>query len=318
MIVVTNRNILPDHLEDAVFCERCFGDGFNEKGPDELRLARAEREDGKWRLSLQEDQTAGVFASESEFLALRERMTNQKRDCVFFIHGFNTSLEDALNHAEQLESNFGVETILFSWPANRVGFQRGISYRSDKRDAKNSVNALDRIFEKLDRYLKQHTGAEHPCGQTMTLLAHSMGCYLLKSLMNSSVYQNETLLFDNIVLAAADVNNDDHAAWVDRIAHRHRLSITINERDASLLLARAKWGEHQLARLGHWPHNLNAKNAIYFNFTGADKVGSSHVYFEGKPLENPVVKQVFTDLFSCRAAEQGLEFNSATGAFQVE
>src|SRR5262249_13846718 len=128
------------------------------------------------------------------------------------------------------------------------------------------------------------------CPFTLNLVLHSMGNYIYKNYMNSTTYSGGKLVFDNVVLAAADANNPGHAAWVDKIQCRRRVYITINENDIALRASRMKAGEEQQARLGHWPFELNAQKAIYVNFTAARGVGDSHAYFEGKPVEN---KNVF-------------------------
>ena len=73
-------------------------------------------------------------------------------------------------------------------------------------------------------------------------------------MLGSSVYLGTRLLFDNVILAAADTNNERHADWVDKIRCRKRVFITINENDGALLASRIKSGPEQLARLGHYTH----------------------------------------------------------------
>lgn len=43
MLVVTNRNIQQEHFSNGIGDEEAFGEGCNEKGPNELRLAHAQR-----------------------------------------------------------------------------------------------------------------------------------------------------------------------------------------------------------------------------------------------------------------------------------
>ena len=76
-------------------------------------------------------------------------------------------------------------------------------------------------------------GGEQALPFTINLLLHSMGNYLFKHLLGSTTYHANQLLFDNIIMAAADTNNELHAQWVDRIQCRNRLYITINERDGA-------------------------------------------------------------------------------------
>jgi len=322
MLVVTNRNLLPAHTADDTFKDRCFGDTFNARGPDELRLAHARMVDNRWRVTLireAEDVNRSsrvMLPSERAFLRTQRRAQRHNRHIVFFVHGYNNDLTDVLTGAASLKDSFDVEPIVFTWPANGGGLRGLLSYRDDKREARLSVNALDRCLEKLARYLHRH--AEHRCDLTINLLAHSMGCYLLKSLMQSSVYQRETLIFDNIILAAADTNNDDHAHWVNRMARRGRVYITINEHDRALRASRLKLGERQKARLGQYPHNLSAEHAVYMDFTDAAHVGASHAYFEGDALRNANVKKVFGRALHGGRAERDLSINPVSGAFGVE
>jgi len=313
MYVVTNRNLQPDESP-----ERRFGEHFNERGPNELRLAEARKVGASWQVEILPDQIEVegelMFASEYAFLQGQARMREQKRNCLFFVHGFNTDFQGALEAGLRLETLYGVEVLLFTWPSDGGGLGT-FGYRSDRRDASLSVNALDRCFEKLVFYLRKH--ADKACDQCFNLAVYSMGCYLFKRLMESTIYQGETLLFDNIVLLAADVNNEAHAAWVNRVQYRNRLYITINEDDVALAASRLKTGEDQKARLGHWVQNLDATNAVYLDFTDADRVSRSHAYFEDGAVQNPVVKRVFTDVFNGRRAELGLTYNLRTGAYKI-
>ncbi len=314
MFVVTNRNLQPNEPP-----EKRFGETFNAKGPNELRLAEAKKVGGSWQVNVLPDkityQGEEMWASEVAFLQVQARMCEQAKNCLFFVHGYNTDFEAALEGGNRLETLYGLEIVVFTWPSNGGGVRGTLDYRSDKRDTALSVNALDRCFEKLAGYLRKH--AETACNQNFNLALYSMGSYLFKRLLQSSVYQGETLLFDNIALLAADVNNPGHAEWVDRVQYRNRLYITINEDDFALAASRLKPGPQQLARLGHWIQNLNSRNAIYLDFTDAEHVGNSHAYFWDDALDNPIVKRVFEDAFNGRRVERGLEYNSRSGAYKI-
>ena len=311
MIIVTNRNVLT-----KASGEICFGDTFNEKGPDELRLAEVTRVGNKWKWELaRERNNQKITPSEVFFKRLQKKMRDKKKNCIFFIHGFNNDLDDVVTRCWNFEKNYNVEVIAFSWPANGGGIRGAASYLSDKRDARMSVNALDRCFEKLFNYLQNYRSSA--CDQSFNLVLHSMGNYLNKSLMHSSVYQRETLIFDNVVMLSADVNNKGHAEWIDRIAHRKRVYITINENDNALMVSRLKFGEQQLARLGHYTENLNSSTAVYMDFSDAKKVGHSHAYFEGDSIKNPRIKKIFHQMLNGEKAERGLGFDHHTGAYLV-
>jgi len=144
-----------------------------------------------------------------------------------------------------------------------------------------------------------------------------MANYLLKKLLGSKVYGGETLLFDNVVLAAADANNADHDQWVDRIAHRKNLYITINESDFALRASRFKMGDQQRARLGHYTRNLTSDVAVYLDFTRAPTVKSSHSYFADRKVSGSEVEEVFDSILKGNKAEDITTFDPHTGAFRV-
>ncbi len=313
MYVVTNRNLQPDQPP-----EKRFGKQFNEVDPSELRLAEVDKVDGSWQLNILPDRETyegqEMFTSEVAFLKTQKRMCDNSTNCLVFCHGFNTHFEDALEAAFTLQEIYAeLEVILFSWPSDGDG---PLSYRSDKREASQSVYALDRFFEKLDEYLKKYR--DRHCGQKISLALHSMGAYLLEHLLKSPIYQGETLFFDNIIMLSPDVNNQGHVSWVERIKFRHRLFITINEDDFALDASEFKGGEEQEARLGNTARNLASHNATYLNFTDAKFVRNTHNYFfQDGPLRNAQLKQIFQTAFSGGRAEQGLSFDVATGAYKV-
>ncbi len=316
MYVVTNRNLQPNARP-----EERFGAGFNQKGPHELRLAEARKVVDQWQVDILEDRTTyngeDMWASEAAFLTAQQRMQQKQTNALFFVHGFNTNFSDALAAAYAIEQLYNLEVILFTWPSNGGGGIDGLaSYQDDKRDAALSIGALDRCFEKLAVYFTKY--AEQACKRKFSLAMHSMGNYLFKRLLSSSIYQGETLLFDNIVMLAADVNNKDHASWVDRVRFRNRLFITINEDDAALLASKALPGDEQEARLGHWPRNLTARNATYLDFTDAAEIEAHHNYFtDNSALDNSRIRELFSRAFNGSKAERGLTFDAATGAYRV-
>ena len=247
-------------------------------------------------------------------------MKVKKQNCLFFVHGFNTSFQGALDIGYLLETIYSIRVVLFTWPSNGSQSRRALdqargvlSYKSDKREAAESIGALDRCFEALQKYLNDYK--DLACQQSLNLACYSMGSYLLEELVRNSLYAQETIFFDNIGLLAADVNNKNHQEWVDRLAYRKRLYITINENDFALGASRAKFGEQQLARLGHWIRNLTARNAFYLDLT--EQVGLSHEYFMDESLQQTSVRRVFENMFNGRRAEQNLNFNSSLGVYQV-
>ena len=321
MFIITNRN-----FQEHESPEKKFGERPNEAGASELRMAEANKIDNKWQVEVFPNtftQEGGekIYASEAIFLREQARMKAEKRNCLFFVHGFNTNFKAALEMGHDLETKYSIDVVMFTWPSDGADSRRlsdqakGIlSYRSDKREAKDSVGALYRCFKALRTYLDKYS--ESACNQSFNLACHSMGNYLLEQLVRSDFYSDETVFFDNICLLAADVNNKDHDEWVSRLAFRKRLYITINENDHALFASRAKFGEQQLARLGHWILNLSARNAFYIDLT--DCAGKSHDYFNDEDLlKKHLIKELFTEMFHGLRADKSLEFYPSLGTYQI-
>ncbi len=315
MIIITNRNLEKRARKD----EKVFGEHFNEKGCNEIRLATATKKGRRWKVDIlvePQDLEEENRPSKALFYEMQQKMKKLKRDCLFFVHGYNTSFKGVLEMADFFEKAYNLEVVAFTWPSNGGGLNGLPSYRSDKREAVASVGAFDRTLELLNRYLSDPSLKGQECGQSFNMIAHSMGNYLFKNLLKSSVYEGETLLFDNIILAAADVNNKGHEEWVDRIVFRRNLYICINEDDYALLASRAKFGPKQQARLGHWRRNLNSINAKYIDFTDAKDVKRSHTYFKDG-IKNIKVKRFFQRAFTGRRAESGLKWDERLKMFVV-
>lgn len=367
MFIVTNRNI--ESESGRTFA--AVGDRCNSEGPAELRFLEVERSGQAWSVRVLPDQITEamrrevklppapvdpatgvpgpIYASRYVFerLVAQVRDSDDPKHVVFFVHGFNNTLEDVARRCDAIARTFDVEVVAFSWPANGGGVKGAASYLSDKRDAQASVVAFDRALDKarglvsqmreaaINRIIEARpsrlpengekfrqrltAAAEKDCPVRITLMLHSMGNYLLERTLKSTALRGHLPLFDNIVMCAADVNNPEHAVWVDELEVRNRLYVTINEDDAALRASRLKGGDEQLARLGHWTRSLISTEAAYVDFTSARKVGNSHAYFEGKALENGAIKKFFTAALQGDRAEQAaaLEYDAARNLYRV-
>ena len=68
--------------------------------------------------------------------------------------------------------------------------------------------------------------------------------------------------------------------------------------------------------LGHCPHSLDARKAVYVDFTDQAYVGDSHAYFEGRPLQNSQVKTFFHKALNGEFADAGLPFDSGRNMYK--
>ncbi len=317
MLIVTNRNIVKSNFKNGVGDEGAFGDEVNSKGPNEVRLARAAKAGGKWEVKLVKEApvvTANNIPSRKEFDRFRNKLVANNRNCVFFVHGFNQSFEKNLEKSLSIEKLHDVEVVAFSWPSNPGGFKTR-EYRHAKRTARASVGALDSTLEKMGGYLREpfNRDALEACDVKFSLMTYSLGNYLFKNYVTDSVYEDETRIFDNVVLCQADVDNEGHAEWVDTIEAGKRIYITINENDGVL-----KWSDanFQKDRLGRTARDLNSNKAAYFDFTDGPKVGRTHGLFYKKT--NDVVKEFFTRVLNGKRGEgvSGLTYDPGTNSYR--
>lgn len=286
-----------------------------------------------------------VYASKYVARKLIKNIRKKKRNLLFFVHGFNNDVKAVLDRADKFAKKYKVEVLAFTWPANGGGAKGVLDYKSDKADARVSGSALEHCFKKMDEYLRGFnaelvnkiidkankrfpdnaekrdeyitTEMEKGCPFTVNMVLHSMGNYVLKQSLKSTLSSATRLIFDNIILAAADTNNLGHEQWVDNLKCRKRVYITINENDSALEASRLKAGDEQYARLGHYPYNLYSNQAVYVDFTNASYVGKSHAYFEGKALKNKNVIQFFQKAFNGQVAEKGLKFDPDTRTYEI-
>jgi hypothetical protein len=101
MLIVTNRNINKKNFKNGIGNEAAFGDEVNSKGPNEVRLAHAKKVSGKWEVRLVKEPsviTENNIPSRKEFNVFRNKLIKKKKNCVFFVHGFNQSFEKSLDN----------------------------------------------------------------------------------------------------------------------------------------------------------------------------------------------------------------------------
>jgi len=164
------------------------------------------------------------FGSTRAFADLQASMS-EGCDVLIFIHGFNVSWWAAVASALSLEFMLNraagvgqkpVRVVLFSWPSDGKAIPYW-SYFSDRSDADGSGGSVGRAFLKLRDYLIEarrdgRRNREDPCRQSLHLLCHSMGNFVLQHALRRtsefSVGGKPPRLFDQIFLCAPDVSDD--------------------------------------------------------------------------------------------------------------
>ena len=155
------------------------------------------------------------------------------RDVLVFVHGFNTSFEEARDRAAQItaDSRFGGVAVLFTWPTKHELF----GYVSDKDSAMASRDALQTLLQDISA--TPGVGKVH-------VLAHSMGGWLaMEALRQASIVGDRDLSgrLGEVMLASPDIDMDVFAA---QMAHVRPAKVTVfataNDRALSLSSAIAQ------------------------------------------------------------------------------
>jgi len=293
-------------------------------GLSERRLAQL-----KTRYNLSLNPSERYYRSLELACLLFEQARKQNKHILFYVHGYNNDVPDIVTNVHELERLYkNVIVVPFSWPAKGGGALSGTAnYLDDKRDARVSSGALDRVFEHIreihmllveaqnadlwERACTRHgdnleaarsayaKAQARVCKVSVNLLCHSMGCYVLKYATLPTASKIRSLIFDNVCIVAPDTNNHDHPAWVEAIEAKGGVYVVINENDNALQWSRRKPGDEQRARLGHYLKNLDANNATYIDLTGARGVADDHSYYKGRSVrDNPKLQRLFGKLFS--------------------
>ncbi|MDE2362313.1 MAG: alpha/beta hydrolase [Hyphomicrobiales bacterium] len=182
------------------------------------------------------------------------------RDVLLYVHGFNTSLEEARFRLAQIVADGGFTgvPVLFAWKSKGELF----AYESDKEAATASRDALERLISDLS-----HT----PGVGRVQVLAHSMGAWLtMEALRENAIAGHPDLdgKLGSVMLAAPDIDLSVFRQQVARLDASH-VSVFVSHDDRALSLSSRIAGSRQ--RLGAMDPS-NPKDAAAIDAMGV------HVY----------------------------------------
>ena len=152
------------------------------------------------------------------------------RDVLVFVHGFNTSFDEARERAAQIvaDSRFGGVAVLFTWPTRQDLF----GYVSDKDSATASRDGLQGLLQQV---------STAPGVGKIHVLAHSMGGWLaMEALRQESIAGDRDLNghLGQVMLAAPDIDLTVFAAQMSHIRPA-KVTVFANVNDRALSLSSA-------------------------------------------------------------------------------
>lgn len=212
-----------------------------------------------------------LIKAAGKFPIVKEEDHEDQRHVTLFVHGYNNSSKDALKRYHRIcqtmfqpDQGLGL-CVLFSWPSD--GLKTG--YIPDRSDARGTADELGTVLDDLFNYqVKMQTDAmttgKSTCHAKISMIAHSMGNYLVQKAMQYVwSRKNQPLLVslvNQLLMVGADVDNDLFRGGeeVDRsdgdaIANlTYRVTAMYTGKDATLGLSAGfkHFGKRRLGRSG--------------------------------------------------------------------
>ncbi len=161
------------------------------------------------------------------------------RDILLYIHGFNTSYDEARFRLAQIaaDGRFGGVPVLYTWPATGSI----LDYGAAKENATSARDALSRLIHQL---------SEVPDVGRVHILAHSMGAWLTMEALRENAISGSPDLngkLGDVMLAAPDIDLNVFRQQLARLDRSH-IFVLVAANDRALSISRTLAGDRP--RLG--------------------------------------------------------------------
>jgi len=158
--------------------------------------------------------------AEAEFYegVKRRVQASPQRDLFVFVHGFNVSFESAARRTAQISHDlkYTGAPIFYSWPSQGQPWQ----YTVDETNVVWSVPHLKQFLTDL---------ARQSDAKAINLIAHSMGSRALTQAIRELAYEykEDQKLFEQVILAAPDIDADVFRDQIAPALTRHSSKVTL-------------------------------------------------------------------------------------------
>jgi len=199
-----------------------------------------------------------------------------QRNVLVFVHGFNVTFEDAVRRTGQIayDLQFPGTPIAYSWPSQ--GTAAPLGYTTDETNVEWTEPHLRQFLVDLKAGLGGNV--------RIHLVAHSMGNRALTKVLRSLAADAKTAMFNQVVLAAPDIDRDvferDLAPQVVRTARR--TTLYASSQDRALMLSEKV---HSYVRAGQSEQPLVFVQGLdTVDASGVDTSALGHSYIGDEPL----------------------------------
>lgn len=288
IIVVTNRPFEVDDLTNDYFPNMATED-------QSLTYLEVFKDNDKWKIL--------PLNIETDF----NTYSSGFNDWLVYVHGDSQTPELAFMRGLQLQEEYQVNVIVFSWPSKDPILGGLQNFKNSKNLIEKGTPAFAQFVQKLDSWRNSQTSDQ--CGN-LTLFLHSLGNYYLQRLVADSLLAGmDHKIFDNVILNAAAVNQKDHHLWLEKITFQQRIFVNSNSKD--MTLKGVSLFTDCGVQLGEKAESDFSSNATYINFNQALdnelNFGLLHGYYVGViPGKYPHIYKFYHAIFH----GQPVEFSS--------
>jgi len=193
-----------------------------------------------------------------------------KKDVLIFIHGFSNKFDEAVRKAGQIayDLDFPGIAMTYSWPSQ--GAFSVSNYNKDEKYAAYSVKYLKAFLLNVIKNSKGHK---------INIIAHSMGNRVLVNAVADIQKSAKGRIFNQIILAAPDVNANIFKKEIlpKMQGKANKITLYASSGDNALKASRHL---HQQSRLGESGEFLTvARGMDTIDSTGVDPSTMGHSYF---------------------------------------
>lgn len=227
-----------------------------------------------------------------------QTMSEEHGNWLMFVHGAGKTFQRAVWRAFDIAHYHQINVLAYSWPS---ADPRDLSFKGFKNQLikyQQSLPHLQKSFELADTFKKECLKDN----ESMNLMLHSMGNMLLEDLVNNDQLNHLSRdLFDNVIINASSVKEENHKNWIEKLDFQKRIYITINKGDVNLKGVRVFL--NQGIQLGQKVKSEPTELAEYINFTKAIGFklppGKSHTYYIAETAEkHPEITAFYQQVFN--------------------
>jgi esterase/lipase superfamily enzyme len=178
--------------------------------------------------------SAKIIPVEEAQRTFHRRLLGTKGRAIIFVHGFNSSFDDAVFRFAQImhDSKAPGVPVLFTWPS------RGelLAYAYDRESANYSRDGLGVVLAKLSR---------DPNVREIGILSHSMGNWVTMEALRDMSFRDGRVhpKITDVMLAAPDLDTDVFRRQMAALGEKHpRMTLFVSKDDKALEVSSRIWG----------------------------------------------------------------------------